>query len=150
METTKYFEDYAVGDRYITLSRTVTETDVVNFVCFTGLYEELFLSDEFIKKESVFKSRPVPAGLTFAIAEGLYIQLGYLHRSAVGFLGLDELRVLAPLYCGETMKCEVEVVKKRETKNPGRGIVTAKHMVKNQKDENVLQYTVNRMIKRKA
>lgn len=147
---TKYFEDYAVGDRYTTLSRTITETDVINFVCSSGMYEELFLSDEYIKKESVFKSRPVPGALTFAIAEGLYIQLGYLHRSAVGFLGLDELKVLAPLYCGETINCEVEVLKKRETKNPTRGIVTARHMVKNHKGENVLQYIVNRMIKRKA
>lgn len=55
----------------------------------------------------------------------------------------------APL-AGDTIRVEVEVADKRETKKPDRGIVTYQHRVVNQRGETVLEAKVQRMIKRKA
>jgi acyl dehydratase len=51
---------------------------------------------------------------------------------------------------GDTINVEVEVVDKRETKKPDRGIVTYQHRVRNQRGELVLETRVQRMIKRAA
>jgi len=49
---------------------------------------------------------------------------------------------------GDTIRVEVEVADKRETKKPDRGIVTYRHRVLNQRDEVVLEATIQRMIRR--
>jgi len=61
-----------------------------------------------------------------------------------------EVRVVAPVLEGDTIRVEVEVVDKRETKKADRGIVTYRHRVLNQRDEVVLELTIQRMIRRKA
>jgi acyl dehydratase len=60
-----------------------------------------------------------------------------------------EVRVVAPVLEGDTIRVEVEVVDKRETRKPDRGIVTYRHRVVNQRDEVVLELTIQRMIRRK-
>jgi acyl dehydratase len=56
---------------------------------------------------------------------------------------------VAPVLEGDTIRVEVEVVDKRETRKPDRGIVTYRHRVVNQRDEVVLELTIQRMIRRK-
>jgi len=58
--------------------------------------------------------------------------------------------VVAPVLEGDTIRVEVEVADKRETKKSDRGIVTYKHRVLNQRDELVLEATIQRMIRRKG
>ena len=65
----------------------------------------------------------------------------------MAFLG-GELKVVAPVLEGDTIRVEVEVADKRETKKPDRGIVTYRHRVLNQRDEVVLEATIQRMIRR--
>jgi acyl dehydratase len=60
------------------------------------------------------------------------------------------VRVAAPVLEGDTIRVEVEVVDKRETKKADRGIVTYRHRVLNQRDEVVLELKVQRMIRRKG
>jgi acyl dehydratase len=59
-----------------------------------------------------------------------------------------EVRVVAPVLEGDTIRVEVEVADKRETTKSDRGIVTYKHRVLNQRDEVVLEATIQRMIRR--
>jgi len=54
------------------------------------------------------------------------------------------------VFVGDTIGVEVEVIEKRETQKPDRGIVTFRHRVINQNGEGVLEYKVKRMIRRKA
>jgi acyl dehydratase len=61
-----------------------------------------------------------------------------------------ELRVVGPVLEGDTIRVEIEVADKRETKKADRGIVTYRHRVLNQRDEVVLEATIQRMIKREA
>jgi acyl dehydratase len=143
------FERHEVGAIYRTLARTVSETDIVNFVNQCGFTEPLFLDMEYVKRESVFGRRAAPGALTFAFSEGLIMQTGLIHGTGMAWLG-GELRVVTPVLEGDTIRVEVEVLDKRETRKPDRGIVTCRHRVLNQRDEIVLEATVQRMIRREG
>ncbi len=83
---------------------------------------------EYIRRESVFKTRVAPGVLTFALAEGLTLQTGILHGTGLALLSYD-VRVLAPVLAGDTITVEIEVLDRRETKKPDRGVVTFRHRV---------------------
>src|SRR5512145_2997713 len=142
------FEKHVIGNVYRTLARTVSETDIVNFVNACGFTEPLFLDMEFVKRESVFKRRAAPGALTFALSEGLVMQTGLIHGTGMAWLG-GEIRLVAPVLHGDTIHVEVEIVDKRETRRPDRGIVTYQHRVLNQRGELVLEGRVQRMIRRR-
>jgi acyl dehydratase len=143
------FEQHRVGDVHRTLARTVSQTDIVNFVNQCGFTEPLFLDMEYVKRESLFGRRAAPGALTFALSEGLVMQTGLIHGTGMAWLG-GELRVVGPVLEDDTIRVEVEVSDKRETKKPDRGIATYRHRVLNQRDEVVLEATVQRMIRRQG
>ncbi len=133
------FEEHSIGARYHTLARTVSETDIVNFVNQCGFTEPLFMDMEFVQKESVFGRRAAPGALTFALSEGLIMQTGLIHNTGMAWLG-GEIRIVSPVLEGDTLRVEIEVVEKRET--------TYAHRVLNQRSELVLEARVQRMIRR--
>ena len=141
------FEGHTVGAVYRTLGRTVSETDIVTFVNLCGFNEPLFMDMEFVKRESVFGRRAAPGALTFALSEGLIMQTGLIHGTGMAFLGGD-VRLVAPVLEGDTIRVEVEVSDKQETKKLDRGIVTYTHRVLNQRDEVVMEAHIQRMIRR--
>jgi acyl dehydratase len=144
-----YFDEYKIGATYTTLGRTVSETDIVNFVNLGGFTEPLFMDMEYVAKESVFGRRAAPGVMTFALSEGLVMQTGLIHGTGMAWLG-GEVKVTAPVLEGDTIRVEIEIADKRETKKPDRGIVTYKHRVLNQRGETVMELTLQRMIKRKS
>jgi acyl dehydratase len=87
--------------------------------------------------------------MTFALSEGLCKQTGLIHGTGMAWLG-GEVKVVAPVLAGDTIYVEIEIVDKRETKKPDRGIVTYKHRVLNQRGETVMELKLQRMIKRKS
>src|SRR6266850_3408094 len=141
------FEGHKVGAVYRTLARTVSETDIVNFVNLGGFNEPLFMDMEFVARESVFKRRAAPGALTFALSEGLIMQTGLIHGTGMAWLG-GEMRLTAPVLEGDTLTVQIKVTDKRETKKTDRGIVTYLHRVLNQRGEQVLEARVQRMIRR--
>ena len=141
------FEGHTIGATYVTLGRTVSETDIVTFVNLCGFNEPLFMDMEYVKKQSVFGRRAAPGALTFALSEGLVMQTGLIHGTGMAYLG-GEIRVVAPVLEGDTVRVEIEVADKRETKKADRGIVTYRHRVVNQRDEVVLEARIQRMIRR--
>jgi acyl dehydratase len=141
------FEAHTVGAVYRTLGRTVSETDIVNFVNLGGFNEPLFMDMEFVARESVFKRRAAPGALTFSLSEGLIMQTGLIHGTGMAWLG-GEIKVVAPVLEGDTIRVEVEIVDKRETRKADRGIVTYRHRVLNQRDEVVMEARIQRMIRR--
>ena len=143
------FEAHAVGATYRTLGRTVSETDIVNFVNLGGFTEPLFMDMEFVARASVFKRRAAPGALTFSLSEGLIMQTGLIHGTGMAWLG-GEIKVVAPVLEGDTIRVEVEVVDKRETSKADRGIVTYRHRVLNQREEVVMEAKIQRMIRRGA
>lgn len=141
------WEQHEVGARYETMARTVSEADICAFVNLCGFTEPLFMDMEFVARESVFKGRPSPGAFTFALSEGLIIQTGLIHGTGMSYLG-GEVRIVAPVLAGDTIRVRVTIAARRETRKPDRGIVTYTHEVTNQRGEVVLEATVKRMIRR--
>src|SRR5687767_9805122 len=124
------YEDHAVGATYETLARTVNDADLSAFVNLCGFNEPLFMDMEFVARESVFKGRPAPGAFTFCLSEGLVMQTGLIHGTGMSYLGSD-IRTVAPVLAGDTIRVTVTITDKRETKKPDRGIVTYTHAVTN-------------------
>jgi acyl dehydratase len=142
------WEECSIGAVYRTLGRTVSEVDIVNFVNLCGFVEPLFMDMEYVARESVYGRRAAPGALTFALSEGLVMQTGLIHGTGMAWLG-GEIRIVAPVLVGDTIRVEVEIVDKRETRKPDRGIVSYRHKILNQRGELVLEARVQRMIRRR-
>jgi acyl dehydratase len=143
-----YFEDFSAGQQYGTDRRTITEVDHINFSTAFGFFEPLFMDRAYVAKETPYSRPIVPGALTFSTAEGLTILSGILHGTGLAFLGV-ELKVIRPVFIGETIRVVIDVVEKRQTKKPDRGIVSFNQRVNNQDDALVMEYTIRRMIRRK-
>jgi acyl dehydratase len=141
----KTWEEMTVGSRFVTASRTITETDLVNFITLFGFNEPLFW-DARHAADAGYAGRLVPGALTYCIAEGLVIQSHILHGTGLAFLGM-ELSVLAPVFVGDTISAVVEVTESRKASRGERGLVTTSVSVLNQSNEEVLVYKPIRMIK---
>ena len=144
-----YFEDFEPGAVFHTERKTITETDIVNFVSNYSYCEPLFMDREYIEKETPFKRPIAPALLTVSVADGLSVLSGIIHRTGIALLGM-KVDVKGPVFIGDTISVEIEVVDKRETKKKSQGIITWLHRILNQRNEVVIEYTVTRMVKRRA
>lgn len=144
----KYFEDVKVGDIFTTQGRTVTETDLVNYVGLSGLFEPLFIDREFVTKQSIFGRPMIPGPLTLIMSLGLETLTGFPHH-VIAFLGLDQVRALKPVYINDTIHVDVEVVEKHEISKPDSGIMTIKYNTRNQTGELVFTCLLTRMVKRR-
>jgi acyl dehydratase len=141
------FEEMTVGLKFRTAARTVTETDLVNFVTLCGFNEPLFW-DARHAKSAGYEGRLIPGALIYAIAEGLVLQTHALHGTGLAFMQM-ELQVLRPVFVGDTLDCVVEITESRPSSKPGRGVVTSRNRVFNQSGEEVLVYTPVRLIRGK-
>ena len=141
-----YFEDLPLGRKFRTIGRTITESDLVNFIGVTGMTEVLFSNIEFLKNESDIKQRVVPGALVYSFAEGLLIHATMQH-TGFAFLHM-ELNIVSPTFAGDTIHVECEVVESRRSKSrPNRGIVRTMNKVVKQDGSVVLTYNPLRMVK---
>jgi len=142
------WEELPVGRKFKTVGRTVTETDLVNFISCTGMLEVLFTNTEFIEKESAIKGRVVPGALAYTFAEGLLTQ-SVMQGMGLAFLNM-ELDIKAPTFVGDTIHVECEVIECQQSKKrPGLGLVRTRNQVVKQDGTVVLVYTPLRMVKGK-
>jgi len=141
-----YFEEMPVGRQFRTIGRTITETDVINFVNCTGLTEVFFIDQEAIEKESAFGRRFAPAALCYCFSEALIAQ-ATLQYTGLALLHL-ELDIEAPVLVGETIHAECEVVEARlSRKDPARGIVKTRVRIVKQDGIVAYEYSPTRMMK---
>ncbi|MCP5365920.1 MAG: MaoC family dehydratase N-terminal domain-containing protein [Hyphomicrobiales bacterium] len=139
-----YWNDLKVGDRFRTLARTITDADITAFVGVTGMTEVLF-TDLTFKKGAAAKvdGRVAPAALTYTLIEGIQCQTLI---QGIGLALLEvEKKVLAPVVAGDTVHAIVEILDLRPTSKGGRGIVTARNDIVNQRGETVITYRTVRM-----
>ncbi len=144
-----YFEDFEPGDKAQTMSRTITEADIINFMGVSGVFEELHMSTEYMRQHSIWGRRVSPGPLTFIVAEGLAVQPGLIHHTGMALLGIDNMRWPAPTFCGDTIGVEIVVLHKKESSKPDRGVITFEHVVRKQTGEVVLQMHKVRMLRRR-
>lgn len=145
-----YFEDFRVGDKFVTGGRTVTEADVMNFCGLAGIFNPVFVDEEYAKKNTLFGTRVVPGPLTYILSVGMWMRLGLFERTALALLGVKEMRAYAPVHHGDTLHCEGEIMETRETSKPDRGVLAVKHATFNQNDEKVMDMIMTYLLRRKA
>ncbi|MFC1925484.1 MaoC family dehydratase [Chloroflexota bacterium] len=134
----KFFDELEVGDQFTSHRRTLTETDVVNFICITGLTNPLFTDEEFAREKG-FGTLVVPGPLCLSIALGLTDELVYGTITAV--LAIDNVRFIAPVKPGDTIWVKTRIINKRESKSrPDRGPISLRHEISNQKSEQVCSF----------
>ena len=139
-----YWDDLKKGDQFRTLNRTITETDIVNFISVTGMLETIFTDLSFSEHHGAIQGRVVPAALSYTIVEGLLCQ-STMQTTGLALLEVTK-KVRAPVFAGDTVHGEVTVESSRETSKGGRGIVITNNEIVNQKGESVITYRAVRMM----
>jgi len=136
------WQELAVGQKFRTYCRTVTETDIINFISVTGMLETIFIDKTF--SHGAMQGRPVPGGLTYGLIEGLLMQ-GMVQGTGLALLEVHK-KVLKPVLAGDTIWAEVEVTAIKPTSKHNRAVVTSRIDVKNQDSVDVMTYTAVRML----
>jgi acyl dehydratase len=143
----KYFEDWEIGKALESASRTITETDIVIFAGLSGDYNPLHTDEEFAKK-GLFGTR-VPHGLlVLSISSGLINQSGMFEGAVEAFLAMKDFKLTKAVLPGDTIRTRCEAIEKKVTKQ-GKGIVTFKMDILNQRDEICSERISVLMIKRR-
>ncbi len=130
-----YFEEFSVGQTFKHgITRTITEADNVWFSALTHNPAPLHLDAEYMKS-SEFGQRIVNSCLTLSFMVGISVGDTTV-GTTVANLGWDEVRFPKPLFHGDTIRIETEVLELRDSKSrPDNGIVTFAHRAYNQHDE---------------
>jgi len=144
----KFFDQWTLGDTIVhEIRRTVTETDNLLFSTMTHNPQPLHI-DRQAAEASEFGQILVNGTFTFALMVGLSVgdtTLGTL----VANLGYDKLVMPKPVFIGDTLRAETEIVDLKPSKSrPGAGIVTFAHRMLNQRDEVVCQCLRMALVKR--
>lgn len=131
-----YFDELHVGQVFKhALRRTITEMDNVLFTSMTHNPALLHLDEEYCRTETEFGQRLVNSAFTLGLMVGISVGDTTL-GTAVANLGWDEVRFPHPLFHGDTVRVETEVLELRESRSrPNAGIVTFQHRAYNQGNE---------------
>lgn len=129
-----WFDELTVGQTFQhAIRRTVTETDNLLFSALTHNPAQLHLDAEYMKTTDYGR---ILVNSTFTLGLMVGVSVGDTTLgTAIANLGWDEVRFPAPVYIGDTLRIETEVVDLRESKSrPNAGIVTFAHRAYNQDD----------------
>jgi len=131
-----YFDDLKVGQSFQhPIRRTVTEADNVWFSAMTHNPAQLHLDEEYCREHTEFGQRLVNSAFTLGLMVGISVGDTTL-GTAVANLGWDEVRFPKPVFHGDTLRVESEVLELRESKSrPHAGIVVFMHRAYNQRNE---------------
>jgi acyl dehydratase len=135
----RFLEDFRVGDHYRhSHGRTITETDNTWFTLLTNNTHDIHYNADYASRTE-FGKPLVVSTLTLAIVTGLSVE--DVSRNAVANLGWENVVLKAPVFAGDTIYAESEVIEVRESRSrPGQGIVRVHTRGFNQDDVTVLEY----------
>jgi acyl dehydratase len=127
-------DDFFVGQTWVTLARTITGADLVNFAGLSGDFNPLHTDEEFART-TPFGGRTLHGPGVLSVAIGLEARLGIKEGTAIAFLGMA-WNLRGPVLIGDTIRVEQTVAEVRPSRTkPDRGVVTFDVVVKNQRDE---------------
>lgn len=140
-----YFDEFQPGQKITTAGRTITESDVVTFAGLSGDYNQIHVDAQF-SETSPFGKRIAHGLLGLSIASGLAVQTGIMEGTVVAFREISEWKFVKPIFLGDTIHVEMEVVETKEFKRIGAGSVITSLDVKNQHQETVMKGMWNSLI----
>jgi len=133
----KYFEELSLGQKIYTAGRTVTEADVVSFAGLSGDFSQIHVDARYAA-QGFFGQRVAHGLLVLSIISGLAVQTGVMDRTVIAFREIAEWKFSKPVFFGDTVRGEMEVVGLKPFPRLGGGSVEIAVAVKNQKDESVM------------
>lgn len=142
-----YFDDFSIGQEFISPARTVTEYDVMVFAGLSGDYNPLHTDVEFCKQTQWGK--PLAHGmLGLSIATGLTSRMGLFDGTAIAFAGLS-WKFTGPIFFGDTIHVRMVVKEKRETSKKDRGVLIRDVELINQRGEVVQKGDFSLLMRRR-
>ena len=143
----RYFEEFSLGEQFVTVGRTVTEADIVNFCGVSGDFNPMHTDVEY-SKESPMGERVAHGMCGLTIISGSVNRLGLVEGTTLAFLELI-WRFLQPIKIGDTITTVFEVTEKRESKKKDRGVMVWNLYTKNQNSIKVQEGKWTILVKRK-
>lgn len=141
-----YFEDFEVGDTFVTPGRTIGAAEISQFAGLSGDFNPIHTDDTFAEA-SPFGQRIAHGLLGLTVMTGLSIRLGIWHASTIALLGIEDWRFVNPIFAGDTVHARIEIVDKRLTSDGKRGVLDRAYTLINQRDEAVQKGRLPLMVK---
>jgi acyl dehydratase len=127
------FDQFEIGALFESQARTVTEADVVVFAGLAGDFNPLHTDEEFAKK-TPFGERIAHGALILSMATGMAQWIGIFEGTTLALME-QTVQYKGPVKFGDTVHLQMEVLEKKTTSKPDRGVVKFAARVINQKDE---------------
>ncbi len=145
----RYWEDFTVGDVYEHRpGRTITQTDNIWFTLLTMNTHPLHFDEEYAR-HSEFGRCLVSSPFTVALLVGMSVT--DVSQKAIANLGWTDIKLTHPVFAGDTLYAESEVLGKRESKSrPDAGIVSVRTIGKNQSGDVVCSFDRTILVQRRS
>ena len=140
-----YFEEFQVGQKILTAGRTVSEADIVSFAGLSGDFNQIHTDIEY-SKTTPFGQRVAHGLLGLSIATGLSVQAGVLRGTVLAFREINEWKFIQPVFIGDTIHVEMEVMETKALRRIGGGAVMIGMDVKNQDGKTTMKGTLSVLI----
>jgi acyl dehydratase len=135
-----YFEEFTVGQRIVTVGRTIAESDIFTFAGLSGDFNQIHTDAEFARA-TPFGQRVAHGLLGVAITSGLAMRTGVLEGTVIAFREISEWKFSKPVFIGDTIHADMTVTETKSLPRLGGGSVTIVFDVQNQKNETVMKGT---------
>lgn len=126
-----WFEEFEPGQKVASPGRTVTETDIVTFAGLSGDYNQIHIDAEYSKNQP-FGQRVAHGLLVKSIASGLANLTGLIEGTVMAFREIVSWKFSSPVFIGDTIHIEIEVLETKAMPRLGGGAVVLKVSVINQ------------------
>jgi acyl dehydratase len=133
-----YFEEFEVGQRFVSTGRTITESDIVTFAGLSGDYNQIHTDAQFCE-DSPFGERIAHGLLVLSIASGLVAQSGMIEGTVIAFREINNWKFIKPVFIGDTVHVTTEVLETKFYRRLGSGKVQIELSVINQEDDVVMK-----------
>ena len=133
----KRFLDMEVGDKFISPSKTITESAITLCVGLAGMTASFF-NDRLVAEKSALGWQAAPGRMTLMMMGGLEEQTEIFAEPSI-LSGFNNVRFRSPIRAGDTIRIEMQIIEKRKTSKAGQGLVIHKSVCKNQNEDVVLE-----------
>jgi len=149
MAEDRFLDDFRMGEKSMSAGVTITESEIIHFAL---QYDpQSFHLDVTAAAKSPYGGLIASGFHTLSLCFRLFMERGVLAACSIGSPGIDEVRWLAPVRPGDTLRTETEVLEVRPSSSrPDRGILRMKYVGVNQHGAAVISFVVNHLLRRRG
>jgi acyl dehydratase len=137
-----YFEEYNIGDTFVTPGRTITEADVVNFAGVSGDFTSIHTDADYARSLP-FGQRVAHGLLVISVITGLATRSGFMEGTVLALREIIQWKFSQPVFIGDTIHAEFTVMETKTLARLGGGAVILEVGVKNQDEQLVMKGRLN-------